>query len=393
MAYPAGGTRERAQRYRAGGHPLAERLDDIFSVLVGGARSAPPRHQALRATLDWSHDLLEGDERAAFRRLAVFSGGFALEAAERMAAGGDIKPASMLELLTRLADKSLLRVELARGDSRYHLLTTIRDYARERLAAAAESEPVLLGRGRLALLQCDYAPAVRRLEAALRLYRELDDARGIASALQVLGSVAREQGRYARAVELHAESLAVAEAAGDRWAAASAHGYLGFVCWLQRDFGRATEEAGTALAMFRDLGDVEGTAWSLISLGTIARYQGDSERASALLTESRSLLEGIAWCCEQLGLLAAVDGDPAAITLLRRSLELHGELRDRWRMSSVLEDLAAIALALSRIRAAARLLGAAEADYEELVGLLRDQVGVPPAAETTALYERLVAVS
>jgi len=329
----------------------------------------------------------------------VFSGGFALEAAERMAAGGDIKPASMLELLTRLADKSLLRVELARGDSRYHLLTTIRDYARERLAAAAESEPVLLGRGRLALLQCDYAPAVRRLEAALRLYRELDDARGIASALQVLGSVAREQGRYARAVELHAESLAVAEAAGDRWAAASAHGYLGFVCWLQRDFGRATEEAGTALAMFRDLGDVEGTAWSLISLGTIARYQGDSERASALLTESRSLLEGIgfregvAWACEQLGLLAAVDGDSAAIVLLRRSLELHGELRDRWCMSSVLEDLAAIALALSRIRAAARLLGAAEADYEELVGLLRDQVGVPPAAETTALYERLVAVS
>jgi len=447
---------------------LAERLDDIFSVLIGGARSAPPRHQALRATLDWSHDLLDADERAVFRRLAAFSGGFTLEAAEQVAAGGDIKPASMLELLTRLADKSLLRVELTRGDSRYHLLVTIRDYARDRLGEAAESEPVqrahlqyftelaeaaaariegieaagtgvefeldrvdselpnlrrafefaqesgdpeaalriagsldrfaylrghyhevrqwmdeavtcfpdapaelrakaLLGSGRLALLQCDYAPAARRLEAALRLYRELDDARGIAGALQVLGSVAREQGRYARAVELHAEGLAVAEAAGDRWAVASAHGYLGFVCWLQRDYGRGTEEAGTALAMFRDLGDVEGTAWSLISLGTIARYQGEAERAAALLTESRALSEGIgfregiAWACEQLGLLAAVDGDPAAIVLLRRSLELHGELRDRWRMSSVLEDLAAIALALGRTRSAARLLGAAEA--------------------------------
>ena len=119
--------------------------------------------------------------------------------------------------------------------------------------------------------------------------------------------------------------------------------------------------------MFRDLGDVEGTAWSLISLGTIARYQGDAERASALLTESPSLSEGIgfgegiAWACEQLGLLAAVDGDPAAIVLLRRSLELHTGLRDRWRMSSVLEDLAAIALALGRTRPAARLQGAAEA--------------------------------
>ena len=453
---------------------LAERMDDIFAVLVGGARSAPPRHQALRATLDWSYDLLDTDERATFRRLATFFGGFTLHAAERIAAGGDIRPDATLELLTRLADKSLLRVaHAARGETRYFLLATIRDYARERLAEAGESDQVrqahlqyftelvedaakrieqveaavgrleveldrldaelpnlrrafefaqesgdpaaplriagpldryaylrgryhevrqwmdaavtsgpdapaalrakaLLGGGRLALLQCDYAPAVRRLEAALRLYRELGDPRGIASSLQVLGSVAREQGRYARAVELHAESLAIAEAAGDRWGVASAHGYLAFASWLQRDFGRAAEEASTALVKFRDLGDIEGAAWSLISLGTVARYQGDVERASVLLTESLALSEGIgfregiAWSVEQLGLLAAVDGDPAAISLLRRSLELHTELRDRWRMSSVLEDLAAIALAQGNVPQAARLLGAAEAIREAI---------------------------
>ena len=453
---------------------LAERMDDIFALLVGGARSAPPRHQALRATLDWSYDLLDTDERATFRRLATFFGGFTLHAAERIAAGGDIRPDAMLELLTRLADKSLLRVEhAARGETRYFLLATIRDYARERLAEAAESDqarqahlryftelvedttrrieqveaavgrleveldrldaelpnlrrafefaqesgdPVaplriagpldryaylrgryhevrqwmdaavtscpdapaalrakaLLGGGRLALLQCDYAPAVRRLEAALRLYRELGDPRGIASSLQVLGSVAREQGRYARAVELHAESLAIAAAAEDRWGVASAHGYLAFASWLQRDFGRAAEEASIALVKFRDLGDIEGAAWSLISLGTVARYQGDVERASVLLTESLALSEGIgfregiAWCDEQLGLLAAVDGDPAAISLLRRSLELHSELRDQWRMSSVLEDLAAIALAQGNVPQAARLLGAAEAIREAI---------------------------
>ena len=453
---------------------LAERMDDIFAVLVGGARSAPPRHQALRATLDWSYDLLDTDERATFRRLATFFGGFTLHAAERVAAGGDIRPDAMLELLTRLADKSLLRVEHApRGETRYFLLATVRDYARERLAEAAESDqarqahlqyftelvedttkrielveaavgrleveldrldaelpnlrrafefaqesgdPVaplriagpldryaylrgryhevrqwmdaavtscpdapaalrakaLLGGGRLALLQCDYAPAVRRLEAALRLYRELGDPRGIASSLQVLGSVAREQGRYARAVELHAESLAIAEAAGDRWGVASAHGYLAFASWLQRDFGRAGEEATTALVKFRDLGDIEGAAWALISLGTVARYQGDVERASVLLTESLALSEGIgfregiAWSVQQLGLLAAVDGDPAAISLLRRSLELHSELRDQWRMSSVLEDLAAIAIAQGNAPQAARLLGAAEAIREAI---------------------------
>ena len=447
---------------------LAERLDDIFTVLVGGARTAPHRHRALRATLDWSHDLLGEDERVVFRRLAVFAGGFTLTAAEQVSAGSGIRAKRMLELLTRLADKSLLRVDHMDSGARYHLLGTVREYALERLAEASEAEatrrahlrcfadlveevapridggrggplglereldrldaetanlrvalefarecgdtdaalriagplgrfaylrghydeirewmdtavmagtdaPVvlrakaLLGSGRLALLQCDYLPAVRRLEAALRLYRELGDARGVASTLQVVGSVAREQGRYARAMELHEESLSIAEAADDQWAVASAHGYLGFACWLQLEFERATEECAVALRMFRELGDVEGIAWSLLSLGTVARYQGARDQAAALLQECRSLAErigfreGIAWSLEQLGLLAADRGDPAAAALLRNSLEIHHDLRDRWRTCSVLEDLAAIALAQACPQQAARLLAAAEA--------------------------------
>ena len=471
---------------------LAERMDDIFTVLVGGARTAPRRHQALRATLDWSHDLLAEDERAVFRRLAVFSGGFTLTAAEQVAAGGDIHPQRMLELLTRLADKSLLRVDHAGGDARYQLLDTVRDYARERLAEASEEEPArrahlrcfadlveqigpridrggegqggdslereldrldaetpnlraalefardcgdpmaalriagplgryahlrghyeevrqwmdaavtagphapsalraqaLLGSGRLALLQCNYGPAVRRLEAALRLYRELDDAQGIASALQVLGSVAREQGRYARSVELHAESLAIARATGDRWAVASAHGYLGFASWLQRDFDRAAAECTAALGMFREIGDVEGIAWSLLSLGAVARYQGARESAAALLAESRSLSEGIgfregiAWSLEQLGLLAADRGDPGAAPLLRRSLEIHRELGDRWRSCSVLEDLAALALTGGRAAQAVRLLAAAEA-MRGAIGTVIAPCESPQHAETVA---------
>src|ERR1017187_1290973 len=105
----------------------------------------------------------------------------------------------------------------------------------------------------------------------------------------------------------------------------------------------------------------------------VALKVGHGERASALLTDSLSLSEGIgfqegiAWSVEQLGLLAAVDGDPAAVSLLRRSLEVHRELRDRWRMSSVLEDLSALALAQGHPLQAARLLGAAEA--------MRDAIG------------------
>ena len=78
---------------------LTERLNDVFSVLTGGARSAPARHQALRATFDWSHDLLAAAEQVVFRRLAVFSGGFPLAAAERVAAFGDIDAGQVLDLL------------------------------------------------------------------------------------------------------------------------------------------------------------------------------------------------------------------------------------------------------------------------------------------------------
>jgi len=452
---------------------LAERMADLFSVLTGGARSAPPRHQALRATLDWSHDMLGTDERVIFRRLAVFAGGFTLEAAEHVAADGvDIDAAAMLDHLTRLADKSLLRVEHADEETRYQMLATIRDYALGKLAGAPDQTPLrgahlryyaefaervatrddseldqldaelpnlraaiefaprsgdpvaalriatslvrfaalrghyqevrrwldtaiaagpdaplglrakaLLGGGRLALLQCDYPPAVRHGEAALRLYRELGDTAGISSGLQLLGSVAREQGRYTRAAELYAESLADAEAAGDRRAAASVHGSLAFVSWLQGDFDQAVAAATAALEIFRSLDDAEGVVSSLIHLGTVARYQADSERSVALLSQARSLAEGIgfregvAWTLEQLGLLAAERGDPEAIALLRRSLEIHTELRDRWRMSSLLEDLASVALTQANAARAARLLGAAQA--------IRDAIGtvIPPAEQ------------
>ena len=245
-------------------------------------------------------------------------------------------------------------------------------------APAALRAKALLGSGRLAFLQCDYVAAVRRLDAALRIFRDAGDARGVADTLQVLGGVAREHGRYARSMELHAEGLALAEAIGDRWSAARAHGYLGFASWLQCDFARASAECGTALAIFRELGDVEGIAWSLISLAAVARYQGHREQAAALLAESRSsserigFNEGVAWSLEQLGLLATEDGDPSAGPLLVRSLAVHRDLHDRWRMSSVLEDLAALSLARGGAARAARLLAAA--------GAIREAIGtvIPP---------------
>jgi predicted ATPase/DNA-binding SARP family transcriptional activator len=115
---------------------LANRLDDRFRLLTGGSRTALPRHRTLRAVIDWSWELLTDAERTVLRRLSVFSGGATLDAAERVCAGD---AEAVLELLTALTEKSLLRTE---GDSapRYRMLGTIKEYAAHRLAEAGESD-------------------------------------------------------------------------------------------------------------------------------------------------------------------------------------------------------------------------------------------------------------
>jgi predicted ATPase/DNA-binding SARP family transcriptional activator len=464
-------------------------LSDVFRLLVGGARTAPPRQQTLRATLDWSYDLLTEPERVVFRRLSVFPGAFSLAAAERVAAV-PARDADVFDVLTRLVDRSLVTVQRSGGAVRYRLLAPIRAYGRERLAAAGEDEMVgrahleyfaevveaaeprltgpdqareldrleaegnnlrvalafardcgepvagmrlatglwrlcvlrghyregrewldwaaavepegpaplrakaLRGSGTLAFLQCDYAGAIDRLEAGLALYRDLDDASGTASTLQVLGSIAREQGRYERAESLHAESRALFEAVGDRLGVARTYGYLGFAACLQEHWSSAIEQCDRALAEFRELGDGDGTAWSLLTLGIVAQYQGDYERAGALLSEAQAFSrkvgypEGVAWSLHELGLLALRRGDPDAQQLLLDSLAGHRILGDQWRTASVLDDIATCVLAGGEPERAAALLGAA-AGIRDRIGTTiapceRPAVAAPRAADAPA---------
>lgn len=125
-------------------------LDDHLSLLTTGARTAPPRHRTLRATIDWTHDALPGEEQALFRRLSVFAGGFTLDAIGSVT-GGDGSRSSLAELLGRLVDKSLVVVDgLVEANrwahaTRYRLLETLRQYAAERLDAAPDSERVRAG--------------------------------------------------------------------------------------------------------------------------------------------------------------------------------------------------------------------------------------------------------
>ncbi|GAA5025164.1 BTAD domain-containing putative transcriptional regulator [Actinopolymorpha pittospori] len=118
---------------------LADRLDDVFRLLTSGSRTALPRQRTLRAVIDWSWELLTDAERVVLRRLSVFSGGASLEAAERVCAGGSVEAVQVLELLTALAEKSLV---VADSDDapRYRMLGTIKEYAGQRLAEAGESD-------------------------------------------------------------------------------------------------------------------------------------------------------------------------------------------------------------------------------------------------------------
>ncbi|MGI8688111.1 MAG: ATP-binding protein [Thermomicrobiales bacterium] len=121
---------------------LAARLDAALSLLTHGGRTVAPRHQTLRATLDWSYALLTEEEQVVLRRLAIFAGGGDLAAMEAVCAGDDIARADVLALLAQLVEKSLVQMEEQHETARYRLFETVRQYAEERLAASGEAERI-----------------------------------------------------------------------------------------------------------------------------------------------------------------------------------------------------------------------------------------------------------
>jgi predicted ATPase len=144
---------------------IAERLDDRFRVLRSASHASPTRQQTLAATLQWSHELLEPDERALFRRLATFAGGFELDAVESVCTGGDLDGPGIADVLARLVEKSLVAAEEGfSGERRYHLLETIRLYARERLNDVGETSVLAERQARWALAFAEEERDSQRLD-------------------------------------------------------------------------------------------------------------------------------------------------------------------------------------------------------------------------------------
>jgi predicted ATPase/DNA-binding NarL/FixJ family response regulator len=298
---------------------IADGLDDQLRLLGGGHRS-DPRHQTIRASLDWSHDLLTDSERRLFARLSVFSGGFDLEDATAVCAGDGIGVGQILDQIDGLVDKSLLAVERRTGVTRFRMLDFVRQYAAERLAAAGEGD-LLANRHRThfrALAEradrelWALAPAGRgrlddespNLRAAIDdgCNRAPDDALAIAGAL---GLYWRVRGRLAEGVAMTEQSLAAAsaEASPLRALALAKLSVLSF--WLG-DFARTQSAATSALEMGAATGDSRSQALALSRLGALV-ILGDSAAGDPMLLRAAELARALGdqvALCDALGSLA-----------------------------------------------------------------------------------------
>jgi predicted ATPase/DNA-binding CsgD family transcriptional regulator len=253
---------------------------------------------------------------------------------------------------------------------------------------------ILVKAGQVAFLQCEYEAASRHLQTALNLVDELGDRRAAATALQRLGSIAREQARYDEARQVHERSLAIWRELGDAEGIAASQDYLGFVAWLRGDSVTGEELCTAALAEFQRTGDLQATATALVNLGACALYRDSlpiaRQRLEKALTIARELgfQEGIAWSLNELSIAARRARRPASETapMLCEALVIHRRLGDRWRLASVLEEIAGAVLARSDPRLAIEVMAAAEA--------VRERLGtpIPPveAGDRDAVVDQLV---
>jgi predicted ATPase/class 3 adenylate cyclase len=369
---------------------IEARLADRFRLLTRSARGVAPRQQTLRATLDWSYELLTPPERLLLRRLAVFAGDWELEAGEAIAAGDGIEDFEVLDLLSALVEKSLVVVD-APDVARFRLLRTIQEYAREKLHDAGEIDR-LRSRHRdyylsravaiaAELRNTDEAAKLTRLEqdhdnfraalrwslergeseAALRLAGALGrfwEVRGYlregrdwlqqafgagsapadvrATALLADGILANRQGDMVASRELLERALTLCREGGDPNACALALQFLGNAADYLQDYERAAVCFAESLALYREAGNRRGVAAALNGQGLVARNRGEREAAGALFAESLTLYralgyqQGMALALYNLGITELDVGDHAgAIARLEESLRSFRELGDR----------------------------------------------------------------
>jgi predicted ATPase len=395
---------------------ISERLDDRFRLLRSGSDAAPTRQQALLATLEWSHELLEPDEQILFRRLATFAGGFELEAVEEVCAGEglglDVDDAA--NALARLVEKSLVAVERGHRENRYRLLETVRLYARARLDEAEETTTFADRHAQWALAVVERRREARQLEreaANLRLALDTLLARDPETALRLCIALTRfwlvridleeakrrfaqalaaspertllraegllasaaidfRSGTLAQAVMLAEESYAVALEVGDKraqWRALQFHGEIGV----------ASDEADVAIPWFeralahaRAEGFAAAEALGVHSLGIAYWMSGDLDTAERLVAESvghfRALEQTAETTTTPLSLAEIRTGRPGLELIFEDTLQLFFEISCAAAVGYALANQAGIERARGNLERANELLDESTARFLEV---------------------------
>jgi predicted ATPase/DNA-binding XRE family transcriptional regulator len=402
---------------------LLSRLDRALSSAWG--RDLPERQRTMRATLDWSHDLLSEPERELFRRLSVFAGGFTLEAAEAVGGGEGEAKEEVLDLLGALVEQSLVVVQPPEegGEARFGMLEPVRQYASEKvgeggetrrhaaffLALAERAEPELRGPRqavwldrleqeldnlRTAMswaLSSGYADIAVRLGWALHTFwlvhghyweerrlmeialeHELPPALR-ARALLVAGSMAYAHGDIPAAEERWREALLLSQRDEDVLAEGHAWGGMGLVEMVRPDHEAAVSSLEKAIALFERCGEDYLASALRVMVGTMLLARGEDERADRefgdSLASARHLkVPSLTYIVlYNLAQAALAQGDlEKAARMLKEGVEWSERTRDRANLVYFLEALAAIRALEGEAERAALFLGAAEALLEEV---------------------------
>jgi predicted ATPase/DNA-binding XRE family transcriptional regulator len=407
------------------------RLHKRLGLLQGGAQDLPERQQTLRSAIAWSYDLLDAGERKLFQRLAVFAGGSTLEAIEAVCVGDENLRFSAEDGVWSLVEKNLLiGVEDARGESRYGMLETLREYAQERLSESGEelatrrrhadflvglceqAAPRLLGsemgmwvarleeehdnlRSALGwLIEQGDAEAVFRmawvlsvlwtvhghlregrrwLDAALALASPSDRTANRANALFGAGRLAAAQGDYVPSCAYYEESVAIFRELNDSTGIAKVLNNLGIVLAGLNAYEESRLAQEESLEIRRKAGDKQGVALCLNELGRIAYEQMDYARARSLHEESLAIFReiadtrSIAYSLQRLGMVAIAQRDYAsARPQFMESLALWRELGYQQAIAWTIQSQGDVARGLEDYEGARSLYEESLAIYEEL---------------------------
>lgn len=407
---------------------IYERLNNRFSLLTGGKRTALPRQQTLKALIDWSYDLLSKKEKILWSRLSVFNDGWTLESAEEICSDDKMNEDEIFDLLAMLVEKSIIIFDSEK--ERYKILESIRVYGAEKLKSANETnkvlskhlhyfmqlaestEPMLSGKEApfwLAKLETEHGNLQSAIDSSLmkvdkekgmRLASALGRFWGIrgyyttgrrllqrilahnqsvckiarAKSLNWAGVLALYQGDYEHAEKFHEKSLTIYQDLEDKIGIASSLNSLGNVAWHHGDFENAWKFYEESLALSREMEDKHGIAISLNNLGICANNRGNYGQARKFYEESLILRRelgdshDIAYSLNNLGFVAYNQGEnEQAQKFYHESLKLNREIEDKYGIALSLNYLGLLAYNQKDLEQARKF-------YEECLAL-RQEIG------------------